>query len=113
MNFCDNTESVTKWASEPFRIPYTCPLTGKNTVYVPDFLITYVDRNKKEQVELIEIKPANQTFIEHVGKSKYNQAQFVKNQAKWQAAKAWCANRGIKFRILSESDIYYNPAKKR
>jgi hypothetical protein len=113
MNFCDTTESVTKWSSEPFRIPYTCPLTGKNTVYVPDFLITYLDRNKKEQIELVEIKPANQTFIEHVGKSKYNQAQFVKNQAKWQAAKVWCSSRGIKFRILSESDIYHNPGKKR
>jgi hypothetical protein len=82
-------------------------------VYVPDFLITYLDRNKKEQIELVEIKPANQTFIEHVGKSKYNQAQFVKNQAKWQAAKVWCSSRGIKFRILSESDIYHNPGKKR
>jgi hypothetical protein len=113
MNFCDNTESVKKWSSEPFRIPYKCPLTGKQTVYVPDFLITYVDKQQREQIELIEIKPLNQTLKEKVGKNPYNQAQYIKNLAKWQAAKEWCSNKGIQFRILNESDIYYNSAKKR
>jgi len=113
MNFCDNTESVKKWASEPIKIPYKDPLTGKQTVYVPDFLITYIDRNKKEFVEMIEIKPANQTLKEKVGKNPYNQAQYIKNMAKWQAAGAWCQQQGIKFRVLNESDIYHNPKKKK
>ena len=113
MNFCDHTESITKWASEPVKIPYQDPLTGKQTVYVPDFIITYVDKAKKEIIEMVEIKPANQTFKENVGKNPYNQAQYVKNMAKWESASRWCSQRGIKFRIINESDIYHNPKRKK
>ncbi len=106
MKFCDANESVQKWASEAIQIPYRDPLTGKQTVYVPDFFIQYVDKFNKMHVELIEIKPASQTILERVGKNKYNQAQFVKNQAKWAAANIWCKQQGIKFRIINENDMF-------
>ena len=112
MSFCDNNPSIQQWASECVKIPYRDPLTGKNTVYVPDFLIHYVDKNMKKHVELIEIKPANQTLRERVGKNPYNQAQYVKNIAKWEAANAWCRNRGIKFRVINEGDIFHTGRKK-
>lgn len=113
MAFCDNNPSIQQWASECVKIPYRDPLTGKHTVYVPDFLIYYIDKNSKKHAELIEIKPANQMMIERVGKNPYNQAQYVKNMAKWAAASAWCKNQGIKFRIINENDIFHNPAKKK
>jgi hypothetical protein len=113
MLFCDNNPSVQQWASEPVRIPYKDPLTGKQTIYVPDFLITYVDRRQKKHVELVEIKPANQQLAEKVGKNPYNQAQYIKNLAKWEAANAWCRNQGIQFRIINETDIFHNPGKKK
>jgi hypothetical protein len=106
MNFCDNNKSVLKWASEAIQIPYRDPLTGRQTVYVPDFFIQYADKKNRIITELIEIKPASQTILERVGKNKYNQAQFVKNQAKWKAANAWCQQQGLKFRILNENDIF-------
>jgi len=106
MTFCDNNPAVEQWASEPVKIPYRDPLTGKQTVYVPDFFIQYVDKYGKVSTELIEIKPASQTILERVGKNKYNQAQFVKNQAKWASASLWCKQQGIKFRILNENDIF-------
>jgi hypothetical protein len=106
MNFCDNNKSVLKWASEAVQIPYRDPLTGRQTVYVPDFFIQYSDKKHRIITELIEIKPASQTILERVGKNKYNQAQFVKNQAKWKAANAWCQQQGLKFRILNENDIF-------
>jgi len=106
MNFCDNNKSVLKWASEAIQIPYRDPLTGRQTVYVPDFFIQYSDKKNRIITELIEIKPASQTILERVGKNKYNQAQFVKNQAKWSAANAWCQQQGLKFRILNENDIF-------
>lgn len=112
MLFCDNNPSVQQWSSESVKIPYRDPLTGKQTVYVPDFLVVYVDKNQKRHAELWEIKPANQTLIEKVGKNPYNQAQFVKNQAKWAAAAAWCQQQGIKFRILNEGDIFHNPKQR-
>lgn len=109
--FCDNNPSIQQWASEPVKIPYRDPLTGKATVYVPDFLISYIDKQQKKHAELIEIKPANQMLKERVGKNPYNQAQFVKNMAKWEAAGKWCQQQGIKFRIINEHDIFSNTKK--
>jgi hypothetical protein len=111
--FCDNNPAVESWASEPIKIPYKDPLTGKQTVYVPDFLIKYSDKNQKFHVEMIEIKPSNQMMLERVGKNPYNQAQYVKNMAKWQAAGEYCKQRGIKFRVINESDIFVNTKNKK
>lgn len=108
MQMCDTNPAIQKWASEAIQIPYRDPLTGKNSVYIPDFFIQYLDANNKLNVELIEIKPASQQLIERVGKNKYNQAQFVKNQAKWAAATIWCKQQNIKFRILNENDMFHN-----
>ena len=111
MNFCDTNEGVQKWASEAINIPYRDPLTGRNTIYVPDFFIQYVDKLGKQHVELVEIKPASQQILERVGKSKTNQAQFIKNQAKWAAANAWCKQQGIKFRVINENDIFHTGSR--
>jgi hypothetical protein len=62
---------------------------------------------------MIEIKPMNQMMLEKVGKNPYNQAQYVKNIAKWQAAGEFCKQRGIKFRVLNESDIFVNTGNKK
>ena len=107
MRFCDEHASVTQWASEAIKIPYRNPLTGKNTIYVPDFFIVYGDKVGKKRVELIEVKPANQTLREKVGRSKHNQAHYVINQAKWQAARAWCSQKNIFFRIINEQDMFH------
>lgn len=109
--FCDNNESIKKWASEPVKIPYRNPLTGKNTVYLPDFLISYVDKDMKEHTELIEIKPMNQALKERISKHHFNQAQYLRNLAKWEAATQWCQERGIKFRVITENDLFVNTKK--
>ena len=75
---------------------------------MPDFFIQYVDKLGKMHVELIEIKPASQSILERVGKNKYNQAQFVKNRAKWASANLWCKQQGIKFRVVNENDLFHN-----
>ena len=110
--FCDNNPAVQQWSSEPVKIPYRDPLTGKQTVYVPDFLIVYVDKNNQRHTEMIEIKPSNQMLIEKVGKNPYNQAQYIKNMAKWESAGKWCRNQGIKFRVINESDLFMSTGKK-
>jgi hypothetical protein len=106
MRFCDTNESILKWASEPMQIPYRDPLTGRQTVYVPDFFIQYGDKQGQVHNEIIEIKPASQAILERVGKNKYNQAQYIKNQAKWASANIWCKQQGLKFRIVSENDMF-------
>jgi hypothetical protein len=108
MKFCDENPNVSQWASEAIKIPYRNPLSGKYTIYVPDFFIVYVDRNGKQRVELIEVKPENQARRDKLGKSKVNQAHYVVNQAKWEAARAWCKQKNIMFRIITENDIFHN-----
>jgi len=108
MRFCDEHPSVVNWASEAIQIPYRNPLTGKYTIYVPDFFITYSNAAGKQKVELIEVKPANQTLKEKLGRNRANQAHWVINQAKWEAARAWCKQKGIFFRVINEGDIFHN-----
>ena len=107
MKFCDEHPSVAKWAREAIKIPYRNPVSGKQTIYVPDFFIVYSDRKGKQRVELIEVKPKNQTVKEKVGRSKHNQAHWIVNQAKWEAARAYCKQNGIYFRIVTEDDIFH------
>ena len=106
MKMCDENEAIRQWASESIKIPYRDPLTGKATVYVPDFLVVFEDKNHNKKAEVWEIKPANQAFKENVGKNKYNQAQFIRNQVKWAAAKNYCAQHHLQFRILTEHDLF-------
>ena len=112
MRFCDTHPAVQKWASEAISIPYRCPITGKQTIYVPDFFVQYSDKNNKMHVELIEVKPQNQTLREKVGKNKHNQIEYLRNVAKWRAAQSWCSAQGIKFRIVNEQDLFHNPKKR-
>jgi len=113
MKMLDEHPGVEKWASESIQIPYRCPLTGKHTIYVPDFFVVYNDKNGSKHAEVVEVKPASQTFINQVGKSQYNQQQYVKNMAKWEAATAWCKQQGVKFRIVNESDIFHQGGNRR
>ena len=111
MNMCDTNDAIQKWASEAVTIPYRDPLTNRNTIYLPDFFIQYVDNNNIIHHEIVEIKPASQTILERVGKNKYNQAQYIKNQAKWAAAKEYCRQNGLKFRVVNENDLFHNGSK--
>lgn len=107
MKMLDENPSVLNWASESVKIPYRDPFTGKNTVYVPDFFVVYVDKNNQKHAELVEVKPANQTLLEKAGKNIHNRQQYVKNMAKWEAARAYCQQKNIKFRVVNETDMFH------
>jgi hypothetical protein len=113
MRMLDEHQGVENWASESVQIPYRDPLTGRQTIYVPDFFVVYNDKNGKKHAELVEVKPASQTLREQVGKSLYNQEQYVRNMAKWEAANAWCKQKGIKFRVVNESEIFHQGSRRR
>jgi hypothetical protein len=107
MQFCDNNPKVLQWASESIQIPYRNPLTGKQTIYVPDFLVIYQSKGKKI-TELIEIKPKAQTMITEKTRSARDKAAIAVNTCKWQAAQIWCKRMGISFRVITENDIFYS-----
>jgi hypothetical protein len=110
MRFCDNNEHIVQWASESITIPYRNPVTGKQTIYVPDFLIMYRTRNNTTRAELIEIKPKGQSVIEEKMKSR-DRAVVAINYAKWDAATKWCQRNGLTFRVITEDDLFRNGRK--
>ena len=73
---------------------------------MPDFFVVYVDKNGKQHVEVVEVKPYNQT-VKEKARSKHNQAHWALNQVKWAAANAYCKQNGMKFRVVSENDIFH------
>jgi len=111
MQFCDNNPAVLQWASEAIHVNYRNPFTGKNTIYVPDFLIIYVDKNGKRHGEVIEVKPTKETTME-AAKTQRDKAAVALNMFKWEAARKFCAAQGLKFRVVNEQDIFHG-AKKR
>ena len=107
MRFCDNNPAVISWASEAITIPYRNPLTGKGTVYVPDFIVMYQDKRGNKHAELIEIKPKAQTMLTEKTREK-EKLSIAINHAKWEAAAKWAKHNGLRFRVVTEDDIFHN-----
>ena len=111
MMFLDSNENVLQWASESISIPYRNPLTGKSSMYVPDFLVTYRGPNNTTKAELIEIKPKKQSLVE--SKMNANERAIVAvNYAKWDSATKWAKKNGLTFRVITEDQIYHQGNKK-
>jgi hypothetical protein len=110
MRFLDNNDHVVNWASESLSIPYRNPVTGKQSLYVPDFLITYRNKNNQLIAELVEIKPKKQSVIESKMSAKEGAVVAV-NYAKWDAATKWARRNGLTFRVITEDDMFRNGNK--
>lgn len=105
MRYLDMHPNIIKWASESLRIPYRNPLTGKYTIYVPDFFIIAIDKNGKNRNYVIEIKPLSQTSLNEA-KNKNDKIQTLINNEKWKAAHIWCKIHNCEFKILTEKQIF-------
>ena len=105
MRMCDENSAVVIWSSEPFRIPYQHPVTGDHTMYVPDFILTYLNETKLQVTELVEVKPAKESYP-NLAKTDKDKIALAINTAKWQAAQSFASSNGIKFRVVTEKEIY-------
>ena len=112
MMFLDSNDNVLQWASESVRIPYRNPVTGKQSMYVLDFLITYKNRNNTVTAELVEIKPKKQSLVESKMSAR-DGAIVAVNYAKWDAATKWARRNGLTFRVITEDDIFHQGRKKK
>lgn len=109
--FLDNNPNILEWASEEIAIPYVKPTDGRVHRYFPDFWIKYKDRSGQVIQELIEVKPSVQTKPPKArGKRKKQQLHenitYAINVAKWQAATQFCTKKGLKFRLVTEQQLF-------
>jgi hypothetical protein len=105
--FCDMNTDIVKWSSEEIIIPYVSPLDGRVHRYFPDIWVQKADKS----CMIIEIKPYKQTLEPEIPKRKSRAflneaATYVVNQAKWKAANEYCKDRGWKFTLMTEKEIY-------
>ena len=110
MRYCDLNENILEWGSEEIVVPYRSPVDNRYHRYFPDFYIKYKDNNGKIKKSIIEIKPYKQCIEPKVQKRKtkgyiYEVVEYAKNQAKWNAAREWCLDRGYEFKVLTENEL--------
>ena len=110
MVYCDKNENILEWGSEEVVVPYRSPIDNRYHRYFPDFYIKVKESTGKVTKMIIEIKPYKQCVEPKVQKRKtrgyiYEVMEYAKNQAKWEAAKEWCLDRGYQFKVLTENEL--------
>ena len=110
MRYCDSNQNILEWGSEEYIIPYRSPLDNKIHRYFPDFYIKVNEKSGGIKKYLIEIKPKRQCTKPKVQKTKsrgylYEVYEYARNQAKWKAAKSFCADRLWEFKVLTEDEL--------
>jgi hypothetical protein len=116
MVWFDCNENVIQWSSEEFFIPYLSPMDNKYHRYFPDFLIKVRRRDGEVQTILVEVKPEKQTKPPEK-KKKVTKGYLTEiatwgiNEAKWKAAREFCADRKWEFKVVTEKELFKKPNK--
>jgi hypothetical protein len=110
MRWCDGNESILEWKSEEFWIPYVSPLDGRVHRYFPDFYIKVKDKIGGIKKYVVEVKPLKQVNGPKPQKTKSKKyitevTEYAKNQAKWEAAREYCKDRMMEFKVITEKDL--------
>ena len=113
MRVFDENPAVLQWSSESITVPYQNPLTGKWTMYLPDFFVIYIDKNNQKHAEIIEIKPWKEDPRNPAKASTRTKLTQAINGAKWASAAAYCRKRGWGFRVMTENQLFGIPGKKK
>jgi hypothetical protein len=117
MVFCDTNESVLSWGSEEVVVPYISPKDNKRHRYFVDFIVETINKEGQREVTLVEIKPKKQC-IEPKEKNKPTRGYLKEvmtygvNQAKWKAASEFAKDKGWKFKVLTEDNLFSKKNKK-
>jgi hypothetical protein len=110
MTYLDAHRDVIEWSSEEFCIPYKSPIDGRYHRYFPDFWIRQRNRDGKEEVVVVEIKPEKQTqppVVQFKRTKRYIQEVMAwgVNNAKWNAANNFCKDKRWQFKVLTEHHL--------
>lgn len=109
-NWCDTRSNILTWSSEEVVIPYKSPVDGQVHRYFVDLKFTVRNADNSVSTYLAEIKPLK--FTQEPVRPKRTSKRYVEecimwmtNQAKWEAAREFCARKGYKFTIMTEKTL--------
>tara|TARA_Y100001937_G_C7132238_1_gene338190 strand:- start:2336 stop:2770 length:435 start_codon:yes stop_codon:yes gene_type:complete len=110
MVWCDKNDNVLEWGSEEIIIPYVSPVDRRVHRYFPDFYVRVRTRTGRYEKFIIEVKPKKQTAPpkkqKRVTRKYLSEVKtYAVNEAKWKAAEEYCADRLMKFMILTEKEL--------
>ena len=110
MRRLDSNPNIICWGSESVVVPYPNPLTGRVSRYFVDFNVTLRDKQGEIRKFLVEIKPHSQTLppnqkVRNPRTLIRQQAEYIKNQAKWKAAEEYANKKGSSFVVLTEKHL--------
>lgn len=113
MKYFDEHPNVLEWSSEETVIKYKSPIDGQWHRYFVDFYAKMKDVSGKVTKYLIEVKPMAQTQAPAIQPYKKKPSKsYVKavqtwgiNEAKWDAAREYCKDKGMEFTIITEHDL--------
>ena len=110
MVYCDRNSKILEWGSEEIALPYISPHDNRVHRYFPDFYIKVQENTGKVKRYLIEVKPLKQTTKPKRPKRQtkgYIREAFgyARNQAKWKAAREYCADRMWEFKVITEKEL--------
>jgi hypothetical protein len=112
MRWCDRNENVLEYGSEEFFIPYVSPIDNRVHRYFPDFIIKVRESTGEIKRCVIEVKPKKQTIPPTKTPKKKNKTwinevkTYAVNEAKWKAAKEFCDDHMIEFKIITENELF-------
>ena len=110
MVYCDKNTKILEWGSEEIALPYISPHDSRVHRYFPDFYIKVQENTGKIKGYLIEVKPFKQTTKpkkpKRQTKGYIREAfEYARNQAKWKAAREYCADRMWEFKVITEKEL--------
>ena len=110
MVYCDKNSKILEWGSEEIALPYISPHDSRVHRYFPDFYIKVQENTGKIKRYLIEVKPLKQTVKpkkpKRQSKGYIREAfEYARNQAKWKAAREYCADRMWEFKVITEKEL--------
>ena len=110
MVYCDKNAKILEWGSEEIALPYISPHDSRVHRYFPDFYMKVKETNGKIKNYVIEVKPAKQTKPpkkpKRQTKGYIREAfEYARNQAKWKAAREYCADRMWEFKVITEKEL--------
>jgi len=108
----DSNPDVIEWSSESHIVYYYDPVRMKKRRYYPDFFAKIVNKDGNPVKYIIEVKPNKETKEPRVTKKQskktqlYNEATYLTNQAKFNAAQKYCKKMGYNFKIITERELF-------